>query len=51
MIESLNYFRKVLPEPLATEVWEALFDSYYLADNEKYNQLQLRYPFLRLCKP
>lgn len=51
MIESLKYFRSVLPEPLATEVWEALFDSYFLADNEKYNQLQLRLHFLRFCKP
>lgn len=51
MIESLKYFRSVLPEPQATEVWEALFDSYYLADNEKYNQLQLRFHFLRFCKP
>lgn len=51
MISSLTYFRNHLPEPLAIEVWEALFDSYYLADNEKYNQLQLRHSILRFCKP
>lgn len=51
MIRCLFYFKKRLPEPLATEVWESLFDCYYLGDDTNYKKLQSRYPSLRFAKP